>query len=79
MKTLLGAWHRIYNVYWKKDKLVMTDHYDHDNYAGGPVLTLFNPALFGPFNTQGGADLPPSIFIFSWPGGSDLLKKWAYN
>ena len=29
-------------------------------------LTLFNPALFGPFNTQGGADLPQSFFLFSW-------------
>ena len=29
-------------------------------------LTLFNPALFGPFNTQGVTDLPPSFFLSSW-------------
>ena len=28
-------------------------------------LTLYNPALFGPYNTQGGADLPQSFFLFS--------------
>ena len=27
--------------------------------------TLYNPALFGPYNTRGGADLPPSFFLFS--------------
>ena len=28
-------------------------------------LTLYNPALFRPYNTRGGADLPPSFFLFS--------------
>ena len=38
-------------------------------------LTLYNPALFGPYNTRGGADLSQSFFLFSWtPGWSDLLK-----
>ena len=43
-------------------------------------LTLFNPVVFGPFNTRGGADLPLSFFLFSWtPGGSDFLKKRTNN
>ena len=28
-------------------------------------LTLFNPALFGPYNIRGGADLSPTFFFFS--------------
>ena len=44
-----------------------------------PVMMMINPikpSTFGPFNTQGGADLPPTFFLFSWtPGGSDLLKN----
>ena len=28
-------------------------------------INPLNPALFGPYNTRGGADLPPSIFLFS--------------
>ena len=35
------------------------------------MLTLFNPALFGPFDTQRGVDLPFSLA----PGGSHLLKN----
>ena len=46
----------------------------------GGRFTLYNTALFGPYNTLGVADLPQSFFLFSWtPGWSDLLKKWAYN
>ena len=27
-------------------------------------INPLNPALFGPYNTRGGADLPPSFFLF---------------
>ena len=57
--------HKKYKKYSRRDSKVII------------ALTLFNQAPFGPLNIQGGgADLPPSFFLFSWtPGGSDLLKK----
>ena len=50
--------HRILAHGWQKQLLHIS--------LTSSFLTLFNPAFFGPFNTQeGGADLPPSFFLSS--------------
>ena len=60
--------HRILAHGWQKQLLHIS--------LTSSFLTLFNPALFGPFNTQeGGADLPPSFFLSSWR--ESLAQKWA--
>ena len=43
----------------------------------GLLLTLLDPAYFGPFKTQGGGQICPQAFSFfsCTPGESDLLKN----
>ena len=61
---------------WLPVCLQVSTHTGTQNVAEMAWLTLYNPALFGPYNTRGGADLPQSFFFFSWtPGWSDLLKN----
>ena len=45
------------------------------------IKTLFEPAYFGPFKTQGGeADLSPSFFLFFLNSCREwLAQKWTHN
>ena len=62
---------------WKKTRVVWVFLSDKEYSQKHPeAFTPHNPALFGPYNTQGGADMPQSFFLFCWrPGWSDLLKN----
>ena len=62
---------------WTKTRVVWVFLSDKEYSQKHPeAFTPHNPALFGPYNTRGGADLPQSFFLFSWtPGWSDLLKN----